>query len=151
MGVGTLYGVNATLVAAGGVSQILQGMVDARVKCMVDTFVTTGASEDIGTTITFGPALPTGARILDVILGVTGSLGSGSTTLSVGDANTAALYIAATAITAAVILRNSAKPDGLNYIIGTNSGDNRIIVTTAGAHNATASVTVKIIVIYAMD
>ena len=151
MGVGTLYGVNATLIAAGGESQILQGMVDARVKVMVDTYVTLGSSEDIGSTISMGPKLPTGARIIDVILSATGSLGAGSTTLAVGDSDTANRYIAATAITADVVMHNSAKSGGVNYIIGTATGDNQILITTAGANNSTASVTIKVIVLYALD
>ena len=151
MGVGTLYGVNTTLIAAGGESQILQGMVDARLKVMVDTYVTTGSSEDIGTTIAMGPTLPAGARIIDVILAVSGSLGSNSTTLAVGDSDTANRYIAATAISADVVMHNSAKSGGVNYIIGTATGDNQILITTAGAHNTTASVNIKVIVLYAMD
>ena len=151
MGVGTLYGVNATLIAAGGESAILQGMVDARVKCMIDSYVTIGSSEDIGTTIAMGSKLPTGARVIDVILSASGALGAGSTTLEVGDSDTAARYIALTAITADVVMHNSAKSGGVNYIIGTATGDNQILITTAGANNTTAAVTIKVIVLYALD
>ena len=152
MGVGTLYGVNSTLVAAGGVCQILQGMVDGRVKCMIDSYTTLGSSEDATSTIAMGPALPKGARIVDVILSLSKALTS-SVTLSVGDVNTPARYHSGQACSAEVVAHMSATSAGINYIIGTSSttDDTQILVTINAQNNAVSAAVIKVIVLYALD
>ena len=152
MSVGTLYGVNATLIAAGGSSQILQGMVDGRVKCMIDSYTTLGSSEDATSTIAMGRALPKGARIIDVILSLSKALTS-SVTLDVGDASDPNRYLDGIATTAEVVTRMSACSAGLNYIIGTDTttDDTQVLVTIADANNAVSDAVIKVVVLYALD
>jgi hypothetical protein len=157
MAVGTLYGVVATAAAAGGLAnKQLSGVIDARVKAMIDSYVTTGANEDISSTIAVGQVIPKGANILNIIISVSASLGSGSTTLTVGDTGSgrAAAYLTAFACSGAVIYDMTGTygvAAGFQYVVGTLTGDNQILLTTAGAHNTTASVTIKVIVLYTMD
>ena len=154
MGVGTLYGVNATLVASGGQSKILQGMVDGRVKCMIDSYVTLGTGEDATSTVAMGRALPKGARILNVILTLSKALSS-SVTLDVGDLSDPNRYLDSVACSAEIvtdIVENNLSA-GLNYIIGTDTStdDTQILVTIADQNNAVADAVIKVIVLYALD
>ena len=152
MGAGVLYGVNATIAAAGGASQILQGMVDGRAKVMVDSYVTLGTGEDATSTIAMGSVLPKGARILDVILALSGAL-SASVTLDVGDASDPNRYLDSVACSAQTVVHMTALTAGLNYIIGTDTStdDTQVLVTISDQNNAVSAAVIKLIVIYALD
>jgi hypothetical protein len=154
MAVGTLYGVVTTAVAAGGLAnKQLSGVIDARVKCHLDSYVTTGANEDATSTIAMCPTLPTGANIVGVMLSLSGALTS-NVTLSVGDSASAARYLSVVACSAAIVtdmLGAYGVPGGLAYIVGTATGDNQILVTINAANNIVASRTIKIMILYTMD
>lgn len=141
-----VLGVNRTLITAGGESQILSGQVDARVKCMVDTYVPLG-TETAGSTIAMGGLIPTGARIIDVK--IINAAQTASLTLSAGDSNSAARYTAAHAADT-ILVSTAIKAAGFNYVIGTNSGDNQILITTAGA-TLTITAPIKLYVLYTID
>ena len=141
-----VLGVNRTLITAGGESQILSGQVDARVKVMYDTYEPLG-TEAAGSTIAMGGLIPTGARIWDVQC--RNDAQDASVTLAVGDSDTAARYVAAYA--ADSVLGNPIiKAAGFGYKIGTATGDNQILVTTAGA-TLGAGDTISVAVFYSID
>jgi hypothetical protein len=119
------------------------GTVGGRLRSLTDNF--TFAGELAGEVINIGKDLVDGAIIHKVIIN-NAALG-GSVTLSVGDSDTANRYIDAydangsTSIDATLI-------GGVHYAIGTNDGDNTIIVTTAGA---AATGEIKVTIIYSED
>jgi len=149
MSVTALVGVNATALAAGGLSnKLLAGLLDARVKADFDTYITVGTIEDGTSTIAMGRVLPKGANIVDVILYLSKALTS-SVTLSVGDSNAATRYLNAVATTAAIAVHANLVGEG--YIIGTNSGDNQILVTFNSANNAVTAAVIGVCVLYTHD
>ena len=138
-------GVNKTLVDAGGLqSAMLRGQNDARRKSTVDSYE--AAVLVLASTIQVGSTLPKGARIKEIILHAD-ALG-GSVTLAVGDSVTADRYITATAMNTANKVTKLTQIAGRDYVIGTNTGDNQIVITTAGA---SASGTIKIEIQYTQD
>ena len=134
-------GVNKTLVDTGGMSKIAQGLVDGRVKVMSDSYEASGLTTS--STIQMGQILPAGARVcgyqlaydaistVSLALGDTASGGSARYLASVDTANTAGV-------------KNDILVDGLDYVIGTASGDNQILVSTTGVSAATGTIKVKI-------
>ena len=139
----TVYGTNATKIAAGGLAnKIDNGNIDAKIKIFIDDY--TFAASAAGTVVKVGPTLPAGAVILDVR--VMNAASGGSVTFSVGDSDTAARYISAadgnSAAAVKVLTLN------MGYVIGTTTGDNQILITTAGA---SATGKFVIVVKYAMD
>jgi len=142
----TVKGVVATAIAAGGLSNaFLQGLVDGRVKCMLDSYVVLG-TEAAASTITLGGNLPVGANVIAILLSVEDA--QASATFSVGDAGSATRYASAhtglqTADTA-VIIR------GTNRVI-TGTDDQQIVLTTGGATLTASSGGLKIAVLYSMD
>lgn len=139
-------GVIATAVAATGLANKQdQGLIDARMKVSIDTYTTSG-NEGVGSTITMGPILPQGARIINIDLIYTAMSGA---TISVGDTNSASRYQNGTAVTSAGKTGITAAA-GINYEIGTNTGDNQIVLTIAGATLA-ASATIKVLIEYSFD
>ena len=133
----------ATLCAAGGLAnKSLNGNIDGRVKVSFDTY--TCASLAQGSTIKMCQVLPTGAKIVNIKV-QNAALG-GSVTFSVGDSNTAARYISAADGNSAAAWKEATA--GMGYVIGTASGDNQILITTAGA-TATGLITIE--VTYTMD
>jgi hypothetical protein len=147
MAVTATKGVLATAVAATGLANKQgQGVIDARLKQGFDTYTTLG-TEGVGSTITMGPILPQGALIRDVQI-VYGALG-GSTTLSVGDTNSATRYQNAT-VTSSAGKTGTSVVAGINYAVGTNSGDNQIVLTTGGA-TLTVGLTIQVLITYVFD
>ncbi len=133
-------GVNATLISNGGLSNsMVEGQNDARVKSIVDSYE--AAALESGSVITVGSLLPAGARIKEIRLH-TDNL-QNNTTLSVGDSNSAARYISATDHGAAELVSRIDKIAGRDYVIGTNTGDNQILITT-GAGEATGTIKIEI-------
>ena len=151
---------NLTASLGGPQEWQLPGVINAPVRCMVDSFTPLG-TEAAGAVIRFftdgvNQVLPAGANILrfDFIMSSTTS----SLTCSVGDKNSATRYVSAsTGFAGATAFSVSGVISGSPYIIGTNAattgpgtaspgtvsnGDNQIILTTGGA---TLSATTSII------
>lgn len=140
----TVLGTVATVVDSGGLNNaVAQGFLNARVKAMLDSYTIAG-TEATGSTITLGGLIPTGAKVIAIILYV--SANQTSLTVSVGDDASATRYAsAATSLqTAGTYLIG-----GKNYVVGTSTGDNQIVLTTGGA-TATAG-TLQIAVLYTID
>lgn len=123
-------GVNATLVAAGGLSTLTSGLVDGRVKCMLDYYTILG-TETAGATITLGGLIPKNANVIAIILKVTAN--QTSVTVDIGDDEDADRYAAAsTSLQTAGTYVWSAN----NYICDETTAsttDRQIVITTAAA------------------
>lgn len=138
-------GVNKTIIDAQGESKLLQGLIDGRVKVMLDSYVPLG-TEAAASTIALGALLPAGANILAALL-ITDA--NASATLSIGDSNLATRYASAQTINAAGLFwLNLIASAG--YIIGTNSNDNQIIATTGGA-TLTINKKILVAIFYTLD
>jgi hypothetical protein len=137
-----LKGVNKTKIDAGGsgTNVIDQGEFAGTVKSVYDTIELTAAAS--GDTIEIATP-PAGSKIVGVTMAFD-DLGAG-TTISMGDTNTAALYLAATDVATAAGVTSAIAIAGVNYEIGTTSGDEEIILTIGGS---AATGTVKTIVEY---
>ena len=130
-----VYGANATKYRAGasGGNTIDAGEYNAPVFAIFDTY--TAAGLVAGSTIAF-PQLPDGAKIVDICLFWADMGAAGSTQVSVGDSASAARYVAATDVGTGIgslSLQQDGKQAGFQYEIGTATGDNVILLTTAGA------------------
>lgn len=139
-----VLGTVATAVAAGGIAnQVVQGNIDARVKAHLDSYTIAG-TETTGSTITLGGLIPKGAKVLEINLDV--SANQTSATFDVGDSADADRYA-----TASASLQTAGRYTfyGDQYVIGTATGDNQIVLTTGGATLTAA--TLKCEVIYVMD
>lgn len=140
-------GVNATLVAAGGLSNaVLSGLIDGRVKCMLDTYTILG-TEASGSTLVLGGIMPKGANVIAIMLYVSAS--QTSLTVSIGDDESATRYASAsTSLQTAGVYVFS----GQNYVADdtTPSTTDRQIVLTTGGATATAG-TLKAAILYSID
>lgn len=118
----------ATAAQAGGLSNaVLNGLINARVKANLESYTITG-SETAASTIDIGQTLPSGARVLEIILNF--STAQTSLTLDIGDdADDDRYGAASTGPQTAGITRVS----GLNYKTGQTTGDTQILLTTAAA------------------
>lgn len=139
----TAKGVQKTLVDAGGPSTILQGFVDARVKAMLDSYAIAG-TEIVASTISLGGTIPAGAKVIGIVLYV--SVAQAAATFSVGDGASATRY--GSAITS-LQTAGTYFIGGLNYVVGTTSGDNVLKLTTGGATLTAA--TLQVAVLYTFD
>ena len=155
MAVADYFGAVATAVAAtastgGPANWQLSGVVDGRVKCMIDSYTALG-TETAGKVIAMGPVLPTGANVLAIIL--TASVSKGSLTMSIGDYASPTRYKSATTDVATA---GTYFYGGKGYVIGTAANatvitsDNQILLTTAGATLDAATV-YTVIVLYTLD
>ena len=155
----TVY--NTTPSTGGPANWVLTGLVDAPVRCMIDTYVPLG-TEAAGSIIylfTDGiyKVLPTGANLIRIDFQVAST--TTSLTCSVGDKNSATRFASASSSFAAATAFSVScitLATGIAYIVGTNAsttgpgtsspstvanGDNQIILTTGGATlSATTSV-----------
>lgn len=142
----TYKGLVATAVASGGLSnKVLKGLIDGRVKCMLDTLTLAG-TELSGSLLYMGSLLPAGANVIAIILSV--STVQTSLTFTLGDVASATRYIAA----ANSGLQTALLPvvaSGINYVVGTATNDNQIMITTGGA-TATAGV-LNAAILYSQD
>jgi hypothetical protein len=154
----TLYGVVATAQITGGVSNWqLGGVIDGRVKVMIDTYVAV-ATEAVASTIAIGKQLPKGANVIAVIL--VSTVVQTSVTVSVGDKVTASRYgiaastelqtayspkiclpVAGVYVTTDDSLTSAALPSATN--------DCQIILTTAGGTLVAGTITAYIL--YSFD
>jgi hypothetical protein len=123
-----VLGDNATKLASTiGANTVDAGYNKAVSKIMFDTY--TAAALAAGSTITMCDKLPVGAVIFNIRM-INAALGA-SSTISIGDAASAARYLPATSTAAAAVVNMSVQT-GFGYkITGTN--DTQIILTTAGA------------------
>lgn len=119
------------------------GECGGRVRCITESYTATPIAT--GASILLGGTLPTGARIVEVILSWT-ALGA-SATATVGDAGDADRYLTTLNIGTAGSARLNAAT-GFNYKV-TGTTDNVIKFATAGATAATG--TVKAAIFYAID
>lgn len=143
----TAVGVNATLVASGGLANaVLSGLIDGRVKCMLDYYTILG-TETTGSTLTLGGIMPKGANVIAIILKVTAS--QTALTVSVGDDESATRYAsAATSLQTA----GTYVIGGNNYVCDdtTPSTTDRQIVLTTAAATMTAG-TIYAAILYSID
>lgn len=118
----------ATKVNTGGLTNAsIQGFVDAREKVHCDTYTVAG-TELSGSTINMCANIPAGAKVLSVVLSVDNA--QTSATFSVGDSASATRYGSAS-----TSLQTAGRYtyDGKQYVVGTTSGDNGLLLTTGGA------------------
>ena len=139
----TVKGVRQTAIDAGGLSnQQAAGLVDGRVKVYTDTVADLAATQTgVADVLELFGELPAGAKVLMIKLVQTGTQ---TATISVGDSASATRYHAAGATdinTAEAIMHIP----GHQYVIGTATGDNRILLTTA---SAAITGTIKTVVYY---
>lgn len=121
-------GTVATAVAAGGLSNaVLQGLIDGRVKAMVENYTIAG-TEASGSTIDIGGILPKGANIIAILL--TASAAQTALTTSVGDDGSATRY--GSALTGLQTANSVVVVPGKNYVV-TGTNDTQIVLTTGGA------------------
>lgn len=138
-------GVQQTKIDAGGLSNMhAEGVRDGRVKVIVDSYE--AAALATSSTIKMGGVLPAGARILGFTLAYDNI---STVSLSVGDSASAARYLASFDTAATAGIKNEILVDGLDYVVGTASGDNQIIISTTGVSAATG--TIKLAVFYSKD
>jgi hypothetical protein len=129
-------GVNYTKFDAGtyGDNWIDQAKIKTGVKVWTDSYE--ASALETSSTIAIAE-LPDGAIVLEVTV-ISDDLGS-TVTISAGDSDEAARYIAATSVTAANDKLELSVVGGLGYVIGTNDGDNTVLLTTAGILGGTIS------------
>ena len=140
-------GLTATAVAAGGLSnKLLSGLIDGRLKVMLDTYTIAG-TEASGSTITLGGIMPKGANVVAILLYV--SANQTTATFSIGDLESATRY--ASASTSLQTL-GTYLYSGKNYVADdttTTTTDRQIVLTTGGATLSAA--TLQAAIIYSID
>ncbi len=137
-------GTVATAVNTGGLANaVIQGNINAREKIMLDSYTVAG-TELSGSTLNLCGTLPAGAKVLSITISVDNA--QTSATFSVGDGASATRYASAS-----TSLQTAGRYtyDGKQYVVGTTSGDNGILLTTGGA-TLTAS-TIRIEVRFVVD
>jgi hypothetical protein len=118
----------ATAVNTGGLSNaVVQGNIDARKKVNLESYTILG-TEASGSTINIGGNLPKNAKVLSITLSVTAA--QTSATFSIGDSDSATRYASAS-----TSLQTAGRYgyDGKQYVVGTATGDNAVLLTTGGA------------------
>ncbi len=129
-GMATLVADVATLLAAGGVSTIAGGRVNARPKIDSDSLTIAG-SETSGSTIDVGRHVPKGSRMVALIIHV--SAAQSSLTIDIGDDESTTRYASAdTSLQAAGTYVFSLQ----NYLVDltvASTPDDQIVITTGGA------------------
>ena len=138
-----LYGVNYTKYNTGPTEAniVARGVNGGTVKCLLDTYeASSTTAED---TVAIGKPLKAG----DIVVGfsISSDALGGSTVLSLGDSDTEARYLADESSTGALSGLNSTLVGGMNYVIGTNSGDTTILLTLG---DATATGTIEVAILY---
>ncbi len=149
---------------------LLQGLVDAPVRCIIDTYVPVG-TEAAGSTIylfTDGiyKVLPAGANLIKIEFLVAGT--TSNLTCSVGDKNSATRYASAStsfAATGVFSISCITAATGVAYVVGTNAattgpgtatpftvsnGDNQIVLTTGGATLSASTSVINAILYYTL-
>jgi hypothetical protein len=140
----TVNGVNYTKYLANEGNWIDQGKVKDFIHVDSDTYEASALAQ--GSTIAMGTQLPAGAIIHGITLAFD-DLGTG-VTIDVGDSNDADRYKDGVDVSTAAGSDTGVLVDGLGYVIGTNTGDNIILVTIVGATGVTATGTIKLTTFY---
>ena len=127
----SLSGVNQTLIDAGGIATIAQGLVGARVHCTFDSVAVTAAFTTADKIKLFG-ALPKGARVLEIFIEST--VTQATCTINIGDASSGTRYGSAIVLTTGTTGTHAQVYSGLGYVIGTDTttDDTQILLTVAG-------------------
>lgn len=138
-----VLGANVTKYDAGALGSNWIDSTDVKTGTSIffDTYEASSLAS--GSTITMA-TLPSGAKVLDIKVWFD-ALG-GSSTLKVGDSTDDDRYYAAAASSSAGVFTDILI-DGVGYVIGTNSGDDDIIITTGGA---SITGTIKMLVTYSV-
>ena len=138
----TVKGVNKTKIDAGGAGDNIlpRGEYAGTVKAMYDTYEASAAAS--GTLIEVATP-PAGAHVIGVQINFD-DLGTG-TTLAWGDSADADRYLAATDVATAAGSSRSIAITGVNYEIGTATGDDESYLTVGGS---AATGTIKTIFYY---
>jgi len=132
-------GVNVAALEAGTIT-IGKGKINTSLKVFSDTYE---LNSTVSTTTLHMATLPDGAVVHEVFLAFD-DLGTG--TVHVGDSHDPDRYKASVDVGAAAGSNAGVRVDGLGYVIGTNDGDNEILVTCA---TGTLTGTIKLAVFYA--
>lgn len=137
-----LKGVNVTKYDAGTKQDnwIDQGLIKSDIKIWTDSFEAAGAA--IADTIVIAQ-LPDGAIVHDIQIGFD-DLGT-SVTLDCGDSTDPNRYFSAIDAATAAAEKASILVDGMQYKIGTATGDGKVYLTVAGG---AATGTIKTVVYY---
>lgn len=136
---------HATDAQAGGLANwMAKGLIDARVKTMLDDYTIGGSTETSGSTIDVGGVLPSGANVVAIVIYV--STAQTSLTLSIGDDASATRYASAST---SLQTAGTYVFSGQNYVTGTTSGDTQILLTTGGATMTAGNL--RIAVFYTFD
>jgi len=138
-----LYGVNYTKHNSGTpVDIIARGVGGGIVQCIFDTYE--AAATTAADTVLMGRPLNDGDVVIGFILS-TDDMGS-SNTLSIGDGDSATRYASAIDTNAAAVSGNTGVlVDGMGYVIGTATDDDKITLTL---NTAAMTGTIKICVLY---
>lgn len=140
----TLYGVNYTKYLTGPTEANIQarGMVSGNLSFIRDTYEASGTTA--GDVVYLGHKLNAGDRVLGFIMS-TDDLGTG-VTIDIGDTHDDNRYADGIDVaTAAVSGSVAILVDGMDYVVGTNSGDD---ILTIKLQDAAATGTVKILILY---
>ncbi len=140
-------GVTGTKIDSGGVSTILGGLVDGRVKCMLDTYVILG-SEIVDDTLLLGGIMPIGANVIAIGLNV--DTAQTSAQVDIGDAESTTRYATnSNGIATADLIEWTS---GDNYVTDdtTPSTTDRRILLTIGGATLTAG-NLQFVLIYSFD
>lgn len=142
----TVRGAQATAINTGGISQVLSGLIDGRVKCMLDTYSIGTGDLAVGSTIIIGGKMPVGANVIAILLAV--SAAQTSLTFQLGDAGDPDRY-AATGHTGLQTATTPVLIGGKNYVVQTAGTDDQIRLLTEGATATLATLTAA--VLYSID
>ena len=99
----------------------------------------------VGDTIKVFGVLPPKARIKNIKIFYP-AMGS-SVTFAVGDSVDSARYITASSVSAAGMIELKVA-DGFDYVVGTVTGDNQVLITIAGASTTASNLTIKGVLSY---
>ena len=150
----TFYGTNKTKLDDPSSDNILDpGQMKGKVRAMTDDYTIVG-TEVTGDLIHMGEKMPTGARVIDIILH-TGACGSGAK-LDVGDAEDDNRYISAVDVSGAIVPHlEAAEIAGRHYKIDMttpSTPDNQVIVKVNAADTVlTADAVIKLTVLYVIE
>lgn len=124
------------------------GTLAGKVRVMQDTY--TGAVVATADYIRIGKALPTGAQVVDIIVGNTAT-GSGNF-LTVGDEGSATRYLTSYSTSGANVKIGPSANAGMNYVV-TGTTDNVIRVYSGGTEGAAplSGGTIKVTVFYTVE
>lgn len=122
----SVNGVNKTLYDAKSI--VGEGIIHGKVQ--VKEFEYEASALDIASDISIATPFIAGDRILDIVL-FNDALGA-SSELILGDSNDDNRYMTTIDSSTAGATRINAIT-GVNYAVGTNSGDEQLLITTAGA------------------